>query len=151
MSTQTQYPLGDFLKTYSNEQACYDYLVELRWPDGFVCPKCGHKGCVRLSNGRFQCGACRHQASVPAGTVLHRTHLPLTTWFLAFYFVSQDKRGISAVQLSSYIGVTYKTAWYLLKRLRSAMGQRDGTHQLSGEVEFDDAYFGDPTVGKKRG
>ena len=151
MSTKTRYPLGTFLKKYSTEENCYDYLVQLRWPNGFVCPKCGHTGCSKLCNGRFQCTQCRHQASVTAGTVMHRTHLPLTTWFLAFYFVSQDKRGISAVQLSSLIGVTYKTAWYLLKRVRTAMGQRDGLHQLSGVVEFDDAYFGGPTTGKKRG
>ncbi len=151
MPKKTRYPLGTFLKAYGKEENCYEYLVKLRWPKGFICPKCGHTGCSKLSNGRFQCGQCRHQASVTAGTVMHRTHLPLTTWFLAFYFVSQDKRGISAVQLSSHIGVTYKTAWYLLKRIRKAMGQRDGLHQLSGVVEFDDAYFGGPTTGKKRG
>lgn len=86
-----------------------------------------------------------------AGTVLHKTHMPLTLWFLAFYLVSQDKRGISAVQLTAQLGTTYKTAWFMLKRIRAAMGQRDAAHQLSGVIEFDDAYFGGPTVGKKRG
>lgn len=70
---------------------------------------------------------------------------------LAFYFVSQDKRGISAVQLAAMLGTTYKTAWSMLRRIRIAMGQRDKTHQLCGVIEFDDAYFGGPTVGKKRG
>ncbi len=83
--------------------------------------------------------------------MLHKTHMPLRQWFLAFYLVSQDKRGISAVQLAVQLGTTYKTAWYMLKRIRSAMGQRDGTHQLSGIIEFDDAYFGGPIPGKKRG
>ncbi len=77
--------------------------------------------------------------------------MPLRQWFLAFYLVSQDKRGISAVQLEIQLGVTYKTAWYMLKRIRGAMGQRDGTYQLSGTIEFDDAYFGGPVAGKKRG
>ena len=77
--------------------------------------------------------------------------MPLTQWYLAFYFVCQDKRGISAVQLEAMLGTTYKTDWYMLKRIRAAMGQRDRTHQLSGNIEFDDAYFGGPTVGKKRG
>ena len=77
--------------------------------------------------------------------------MPLTQWFLVFYFVSQDKRGISAVALMSMLGTTYKTAWYMLMRIRAAMGQRDKTHQLNGTVEFDDTYFGGPTVGKKRG
>lgn len=72
-------------------------------------------------------------------------------WFLAFYFVSQDKRGLSAIQLSNQVGMTYKTAWSMLRRIRSAMGQRDAAHLLSGVVEFDDAYFGGPTAGGKRG
>ncbi len=93
---------------------------------------------------------CRHQVSVTAGTVLHKTHMPLTKWFLAFYLVCQDKRGISAVQLSSQLGTTYKTAWYMLKRIRTAMGQRDEKHQLNGVIDFDDAYFGGPAKGKKR-
>ena len=83
--------------------------------------------------------------------MLHKTHMPLAQWFLAFYFVSQDKRGISAVQLAAMLGTTYKTAWSMLRRIRTAMGQRDETHQLCGVIEFDDAYFGGPTVGKKRG
>lgn len=77
--------------------------------------------------------------------------MPLTQWFLAFYFASQDKRGIYAVILMSMLGATYKTAWYMLMRIRAAMGQRDKTHQLNGTIEFDDTYFGGATVGKKRG
>ena len=77
--------------------------------------------------------------------------MPLTQWFLAFYLVCQDKRGISAVQLEAMLGTTYKTAWFMLKRIRIAMGQRDKTHQLNGVIEFDDSYFGGPTIGKKRG
>ena len=77
--------------------------------------------------------------------------MPLTQWFLAFYFVSQDKRGISAVALMSMLGTTYKTAWYMLVRIRAAMGQRDKTHRINGTIEFDDTYVGGPTVGKKWG
>jgi len=77
--------------------------------------------------------------------------MPLTQWFLTFYLVCQDKRGISAVQLSAQLGTTYKTAWYMLKRIRAAMGQRDEKHQLNGVIDFDDAYFGGPVTGKKRG
>ena len=77
--------------------------------------------------------------------------MPLTQWFLAFYFVCQDKRGILAVHLEAMLGTTYKTAWFMLRRIRIAMGQRDKTHQLNGVIEFDDAYFGGPTAGKKRG
>ena len=151
MAKSKRYPLGSFMKEFSNEAKCREYLAKLRWSDGFVCPKCGCRHAHILSNGRYQCAQCRRQTSVTAGTVLHRTHMPLTQWFLAFYFVSQDKRGISAAALMSMLGTTYKTAWYMLMRIRTAMGQRDKTHQLNGTIEFDDTYFGGPTAGKKRG
>lgn len=143
--------LYELQKRFATEEQCRDYLEQKRWPKGFQCPKCGGNKHYRLSNGMIQCGTCRYQTSVTAGTVMHRSHLPLTKWFLAMYFMSQDKRGISAVRLSQVIGVTYKAAWYLLARLRRAMGQRDDTHILGGTVEFDDAFFGGPTKGKKRG
>lgn len=126
-------------------------MANLRWPGGFACPKCGCRHACLLSNGRYQCAECRRQTSVTSGRVLHKTHMPLAQWFLAFYFVSQDKRGISATALMSMLGTTYKTAWYILTRIRAAMGQRDKTHRLNGTIEFDDTYFGGPTVGKKRG
>ena len=151
MAKGKRYPLGTFLKQFSTEARCEEYLASLRWKERYECPKCGCRHAYRLSNGRYQCAQCRHQVSVTAGTVLHKTHMPLTRWFLAFYLVCQDKRGISAVQLSSQLGTTYKTAWYMLKRIRAAMGQRDKKHQLSGMIEFDDSYFGRPTVGQKRG
>ena len=151
MAKLKRYPLGTFMKQYSTEAQCQEYLANLRWKSGYVCPKCGCRHAYRLANGRYQCAKCRHQVSVTAGTALHKTHMPLTQWFLTFYFVCQDKRGISAVQLERMLGTTYKTAWFMLKRIRAAMGQRDKIHQLNGVIEFDDAYFGGPTVGKKRG
>ena len=151
MAKKKGMPLGTFMKLFSTKAQCEEYLAALRWGAGYVCPKCcSHHG-YRLSNGRYQCAECHHQTSVTAGTVLHKTHMPLTQWFLAFYFMSQDKRGISAVQLASMLSTKYKTAWYMLRRIRAAMGQRDAAYQLSGVIEFDDAYFGGPTVGKKRG
>ncbi len=141
-------PLGTFLKRFSTEAECQEYLAAQRWKGGYVCPKCGSWHGCRLKNGRYQCAQCRNQVSVTAGTVLHKTHMPLTQWFLAFYLVRQDKRGISAVQLSAQLGTTYNIAWYMLKRIRATMGQRDGTHQLDGVIEFYDAYFGGPITGK---
>ena len=151
MAKSKRYPLVAFMNEFSTEAKCREYMANLRWAGGFVCPKCGCRHACLLSNGRYQCADCRRQTSVTAGTVLHKSHMPLTQWFLAFYFVSQDKRGISAVQLAAMLGTTYKTAWSMLRRIRIAMGQRDETHQLCGVIEFDDAYFGGPTVGKKRG
>ena len=111
MAKSKRYPLGVFMKEFSNEAKCREYLANLRWPCGFVCPKCGCRHAYLLSNGRYQCAECRRQTSVTSGTVLHKSHMPLTQWFLAFYFVSQDKRGISATALMSMLGTTYKTAW----------------------------------------
>ena len=82
---------------------------------------------------------------------MHRTHEPLTKWFLAMYLVTNDKRGISALQLKTQIGVTYKTAWYMLTHIRAAMGQRDEMHQPNGIIELVDTYLGGLTVGKKQG
>ncbi len=151
MSKAKKMSLVSFQQQFGTKEQCREYLFHKRWPEEFVCPKCGASHHCVLSNGMIQCASCRHQTSVTAGTVMHGSHVPLTKWFLAMYFVSQDKRGISAVQLQSTIGVTYKTAWYLLAHIRKAMQQRDDMHQLSGNVEFDDAFFGGPTVGNKRG
>ena len=151
MSKAKKMSLLAFQQEYGTESQCREYLFQKRWPEGFRCPKCGESNHCRLANGAIQCARCHHQTTVTAGTVMHRSHVPLVKWFLAMYFVSQDKRGISAVQLQSMVSATYKTAWYMLARIRKAMGQRDDTHRLSGIVEFDDAFFGGPTIGKKRG
>ena len=84
MAKSKRYPLGTFMKEFSNEAKCREYLANLRWPFGFVCPKCGCRHACLLSNGRYQCAECHHQTSVTAGTVLHRTHMPLTQWFWHF-------------------------------------------------------------------
>jgi len=103
-------PLGAFLKRFSTESACQEYLAAQRWEKGYVCLKYGSRHGYRLRNVRYQCAQCCHQVSVTAGTVLHKTYLPLTKWFLTFYLVCQDNRGFSAVQLSSQLGMTYKSA-----------------------------------------
>ncbi len=122
------------------------------FPMGLSAPKCG---CAEYYpvHGRniYQCRSCRHQTSVTAGTVMHRTHLPLTLWFWAIYLCATDKRGTSAVQLSRTLGICYDSAWHLLDRIRTAMGQRDEKYLLSGIVELDDGYVGGPSHNGKRG
>ena len=121
----------EFRTRFNTEDTCRAELFRLRYPNGFVCPKCG---CTEYYSVRgrntFQCRACRHQTSITAGTVMHRTHLPLTVWFWAIYLCATDKRGISAVQLSRTLGICYESAWYLLLRIRAAMGQRDEKYVL---------------------
>lgn len=152
MSQQKGISFKEFRERFQTEESCEAYLFQQRWGDGFVCPKCGGTSCCQLSGRReYVCKHCHRQSSVTAGTVLHRTHLPLTIWFWAIYLVARDKRGISAVQLSRELEIAYSSAWYLLHRLRKAMGERDQDYVLSGIVELDDAYFGAPTANGKRG
>ena len=151
MPHKNELTLTAFIAKFNSEKACHEYLVKKRWPNGFVCPSCKGTHGWLLADGKYECSHCHKQVSATAGTILHRSHIPLTKWFLAFYLVMGDKRGISAVELSKSIGVTYKTAWYMLYRIRTAMSQRDERYRLEGKVEFDNAYIGGPTVGKKRG
>ena len=142
----------EFRHRYNSEDACRAELFRLRFPNGFVCPKCG---CVEYypiqGRNTCQCRSCRHQTSVTAGTVMHRTRLPLTIWFWAIYLCATDKRGISAVQLSRTLGICYDSAWHLLNRSRTAMGQRGEKYLLFGIVELDDGYVGGPSHNGKRG
>lgn len=152
MAHATEISFKEFRRRYNTEEACRAELFRLRFPNGFVCPKCGCLEFYPIRNrNTYQCRACRHQTSVTAGTVMHRTHLPLTTWFWAIYLCAIDKRGISAVQLSRTMGICYESAWHLLDRIRSAMGQRDAQYLLSGIVEMDDGYVGGPSHNGKRG
>src|SRR5699024_1591471 len=99
----------------------------------------------------YECKQCRYQATVTSGTVMEKTRTSLVKWFLAIYLVAHDKRGISAARLASEIEVTFKTALLMLHKICRAMGERDSEYTLAGIVELDDAFFGAPTEGGKRG
>ena len=113
-----------FEKRFPDEAMCACYLAERRWPGGFVCPSCGGaKGwALKRKRATWECAACGKQTSVTAGTIMHRSHLPLKTWFTAVHIVTSHSNGISALQLQAQLGLgSYKTAWFLLQRLRRAM------------------------------
>jgi transposase-like protein len=97
----------------------------------------------------FQCASCKHQTSLTANTIMHKTHLSLMTWFHAIFLVSVNKKSISAKQLEGMIGVSYPTAWYLLHRIREAMMHPFSNLPLQGIVEADEAYFGGKSKGKR--
>jgi transposase-like protein len=127
---------------FSTEEACRNYLIRLRWPEGFVCPRCGEKAGWSASRGRVICGACRYQASVTAGTIFEGPHKPLRLWFRAIWHVTSQKNGASAVGLQRILGLgSYQTAWTWLHKLRRAM-VRPGRERLSGRVEVDETYIG---------
>ena len=142
----------EFIEKYGTEEQCRRHLFNSRWPNGFVCPKCGHTEAFDIkSRSLYQCKACNHQASVTAGTIMDGTRTPLRKWFLAFYYMSEDKRGISALALKAKLGIAYQTAWSMCHKIRHAMGERDEGYKLDGIVELDEAFFGSPAEGGKRG
>jgi transposase-like protein len=132
--------LPEFEARFPDEAACARWLFGRRWPDGFRCPGCGHAKGWELGRGALlvECARCHRQTSVTAGTVLHRSHLPLKLWFLAAWLVATHRNGISARQLGLQLGLgSYKTAWLLLRKLRHAMVD-PGREPLAGLVEVDE-------------
>lgn len=135
--------LRQFQEQFGSEEACAAYLTACRWPDGFACPKCGHASAYALAGRRrWQCASCRYQVSVTAGTVLHNSKTPLTTWFWAAYLMTTDKRGLSALLLQRQLGIgRYETAWMILHKLRRAMVNA-AREPLRGKVELDETWVG---------
>jgi transposase-like protein len=150
--------LSQFQREFPNEESCAAFLAARRWPDGFVCPGCGSKrGWSLASRARlYECTDCRRQTSITAGTVLHRSKLPLQVWFWAAHLMATHSNGMSALQLAAQLGVTYKTAWLLAQKLRRSMIDPDRS-LLEGVVEVDqteipfrtdDAFFDPRQAGK---
>lgn len=132
----------EFERRFGRDDACREYLASLRWPEGFICPRCEGRTSWRTKRGLWVCGACRVQTSVTAGTIFQDTHLPLTLWFRAMWQVTSQKSGASALGLQRVLGLgSYKSAWTLLHKLRRAMVRPD-RDRLQGHVEVDEAYWG---------
>jgi transposase-like protein len=134
--------LPTLIERFSSEDRCRAYLEILRWPEGVRCPDCGSNSISRITTrNQYDCNACRNRFSVKSGTVFHDSHLPLWKWFLATYLITEARKGVSANQLKRTLGVSYKTAWYLCHRIRSAMVEAAPT-MLSGTVEADETFIG---------
>ena len=133
----------EYQEQFSDEEDCFNYLFQLRWPNGFVCPKCGGSEYYMIyKHKRFQCKQCRHQTSVTAGTVFHRSHQPLRVLFMAVYLIATSKKGLSAMELRRKLGINgYKTAWLLMQKIRTAMAS-SGKFLLTRMVEVDETYIG---------
>ena len=134
--------LNEFLSLYGTEQQCFDALYRWRWPNGFVCPNCGHdRGCQLTTHKLQQCYRCNRQTSITAGTIFEATKLPLTVWFQGIYFMTQDKKGASAMKLHRQLGISYNAAWRMRHKLMQVMMERDRAHPLGGFIQLDDAYL----------
>jgi transposase-like protein len=151
---QESIKLTEFFDRFGTDEACRAYLYEKRWPNGFICPKCGvaDKPFNISSRNLFQCKHCNHQTSVTAGTIMDKSRTPLRKWFLAIYLMSSDKRGCSALRLKKELMIAYDTAWTMSHKIRNALKERDENYKLSGFVEIDESFFGSPSEGEgKRG
>lgn len=138
---------AEFEDKFGTVEQCWQYLFELRWPDGFICPYCGSKEYWRMNNGLLLCSDCRSQVSVTAGTIFQDTHKPLTMWFRAIWWVTSQKNGASALGVQRVLGLgSYRTAWAWLHKLRRAM-VRPGRDRLQGLVQVDETYWGSQEEG----
>lgn len=147
-----EYPrtLGEFDRWFATEQLCREYLLGLRWPSGFRCPKCAAAEAWPTQRGLMHCRKCGHQASITSGTIFHRTRKPLRQWFQVMWWVTSQKNGASAVGLQRILGLgSYETAWTWLHKLRRAM-VRPGRDRLTGEVEVDETFVGGVEAGGGR-
>ena len=131
----------EFIERFPDEKAAFEYIEGRRWPDGVACPRCGSKNIHQQPDYRYhECRDCERVFTVRTGTVFERSHVPLHKWLLTMYLMYISRKGISSVQLAKTLGVTQKTAWFMLHRLREACDLPIG--QLSGVVEVDETYVG---------
>lgn len=135
---------------YTDENKAREYMEQIRWPNGAVCPHCNENEDLHRMEGEkhrpgiFYCRSCRGQFSVTVGTCFERSHIPLTKWVLATHLLCASKKGMSSLQLSRMLGLTYKTAWFMTHRIREAM-RGDNLPPIGGAnkvVEVDETYVG---------
>lgn len=138
-----------FLKQFHDQETARTYLESLRWPTGASCPLCNASTRIqtRKISGYFRCLSCKSDFTVRTGTIFERSHVPLDKWLYAMYLVATARKGISSMQLSKELGVTQKTAWFMLQRIREACGNNkddddDSNGFLRGIVEADETYIG---------
>jgi len=132
----------EFESHFASEEACRDFLFRLRWPDGFICPRCNNSGQWVDGKGRIICKGCRWHTTVMVGTVFQDTHQPLTVWMRAMWWMTNQKTGLSGLGLQRLLGLgSYRTAWMMLHKLRNAM-VRPGRDRLTGKIEVDESYLG---------
>jgi transposase-like protein len=148
MNTTSQHPqsLLEAVRYFSDLDTCHQYMVRIKWPDGKItCPKCGgeHVGEIK-SRHMFQCKmkGCRKQFSTKVGTIFEDSPLGLDKWFVAVWCIVNAKNGISSHELSRALGITQKSAWHLLHRVRLAMQTKTFSKPLNGEIESDESFIG---------
>jgi transposase-like protein len=145
------YPLTviEFQDAFPTDQACFEYLCLVKWPNGFVCPFCEHGKAWKMKDFALRCKQCRKQVTPTAGTIFQDRHIPLRFIFQAIWYMVCQKQGVSALGLQSILGTgSYRTTWSWLMKLRTAM-VRPGRELLSGTVEVDETLVGGEEHGKR--
>lgn len=141
-----------FLKKFPNERSARAYMEQRRWSGQVVCPHCGSMERIqkRKVDGYYRCLSCKVDFTVRTGTIFERSHVPLDKWLYAMYLISTARKGISSLQLSKEIGVTQKSAWFMLQRIRQACGSGSNGYDgfLSGIIEADETYIGGKETNK---
>ena len=139
----------EFDKRFSNPKACYEYLFQQKWPEGFVCKKCGYRKYWHSSRNLYICTQCQHQHSLTAGTIMDSSKKPITYWFKAMWWFTTRKTGVNAVNLQQLLGFgSYETAWIWLQKLRRCTIRHD-REKLSGRVEVDELFIGGQKSGPR--
>ena len=140
----------DVNRLHGGEEQCHAAFVQMRWPDGFECLKCGGKRHIHFAPKRlFQCTACRVQTSAWAETILYKSRTPLCKWFLAMHVMTASKNDIAALELASQLDVKWNTAWLIKRKLMKVMRQRNSIYKLAGDMQIDDVYRGGKKPGKR--
>jgi len=136
--------LLDFQDKFPTEKVCWDYLVKMRWPDGVTCPLCVDSKLDFIQTRKvFECRQCHRQIYATAGTIFHKSRVPLRKWFWAIYLMATSKKGVSMLYLQNQLGLgSYHTAWLIGHKIRQAMIQRDSMYTLGGTVETDEILIG---------
>ena len=133
------------IQHFSDEQVCIDTVAALRWPQGVVCPACGHKEHYYLkTQKRWKCKDCNRQFSVKLGTIFEESPIPLNKWLVALWMLTSCRNGVSSYEVHRAVGITQKSAWFVLHRLRLAL-QGSGIVRMGGpnsEVEVDETFIG---------
>ncbi len=140
---QTQFTnLQTLLDFFKDVETCQAYYAEKRWNGNVVCPHCNHDKAYTTNRG-YKCAnkECYKKFSVTVGTIFENSKIPLRTWFASMFLISTSKKGISSLQLAEQLGVTQKTAWFVLHRIREML-KEDSDEPLSGEVQVDETYVG---------
>jgi transposase-like protein len=163
LPTPEDLTLDQIQSRFSTDETARQYLEQIRWPDGVVCPHCKNANQKRIWEikaneaskiraGLYQCAECKKQFTCTVGTIFEDSHIPLRKWLVAWYLLCSSKKGISSLQIQRMLGLgSYRTALFMMHRIRYALAHPEFTKQLTGVVEVDETYIGGKVHGQGRG